>query len=224
VEDASGVVEDFEGATGLVAHGAHIFVVDADGIYRAGMVGCLGALPEVEHVTGCASLEEALSHPSVDDCALAIVSVDSDDHERSISRVLQTLGCSVLATATQLQEPRVRAAVEAGAVGVMSKTNLSTESLIVQVRAALHGAGIVPAALLPGLLSKPGAGRPAAGLNDREQGVLRLLADGRMIRDVADELCFSERTVKSVVRDAVAKLGARNRSQAIATAVREGLI
>lgn len=207
-----------------MARAGCIFIIDADGIYRAGMVVCLGALPEVEQVTGCASFEEALSHPAIDDCTLVVVSVDSDEDGRSIRRMLQTVGCRVLATATQLQEARVRAAVEAGAVGVMSKTNLSTESLVAQVRAALHGAGIVPAALLPSLVRSPGDSRPVAGLNDREQGVLRLLADGRMIRDVADELCFSERTVKSVVRDAVAKLGARNRSQAIARAVREGLI
>ena len=45
-----------------------------------------------------------------------------------------------------------------------------------------------------------------------------------MTREVATELSYSERTVKTVLRDAVMKLGARSRSQAIAFAVREGLI
>jgi DNA-binding CsgD family transcriptional regulator len=63
-----------------------------------------------------------------------------------------------------------------------------------------------------------------ARLTDREQQVLALIADGHPTREVAERLCYSERTVKSVVHDAVTKLNARSRSQAVAQAVREGLI
>ena len=44
------------------------------------------------------------------------------------------------------------------------------------------------------------------------------------VREVAQELCYSERTVKNVLHDVVTKLNARSRSQAVAFAVREGLI
>ena len=50
------------------------------------------------------------------------------------------------------------------------------------------------------------------------------IADGHAIREVAQQLCYSERTVKSVLHDVVTKLNARSRSQAVAHAVREGLI
>ena len=52
----------------------------------------------------------------------------------------------------------------------------------------------------------------------------RLHAAGHPTREVAQELCFSERTVKNVLHDVVTKLNARSRSQAVAFAVREGLI
>ena len=63
-----------------------------------------------------------------------------------------------------------------------------------------------------------------AQLTDREQQVLSLIAAGHPTREVALELSYSERTVKNVLHDVVTKLNARSRSQAVAFAVREGLI
>ena len=63
-----------------------------------------------------------------------------------------------------------------------------------------------------------------ARLSPRERRVLSLLADGLPTREVARQLSYSERTVKNVIHDVVTKLNARSRSQAIATAMREGLI
>ena len=61
-------------------------------------------------------------------------------------------------------------------------------------------------------------------LTTREQDVLRLVADGHPTREVAKHLSYSERTIKNIIHDAVTKLNARTRSQAVAEAVREGLI
>ena len=54
--------------------------------------------------------------------------------------------------------------------------------------------------------------------------LLALIAAGHPTREVAQQLCYSERTVKNVLHDVVTKLNARSRSQAVAFAVREGLI
>ncbi len=54
--------------------------------------------------------------------------------------------------------------------------------------------------------------------------MLSLIAAGHPTREVALELSYSERTVKNVLHDVVTKLNARSRSQAVAFAVREGLI
>jgi DNA-binding NarL/FixJ family response regulator len=50
------------------------------------------------------------------------------------------------------------------------------------------------------------------------------VAEGHPIREVAEQLRYSERTIKNVIHDVVTKLNVRTRSQAVAQAVREGLI
>jgi DNA-binding NarL/FixJ family response regulator len=62
------------------------------------------------------------------------------------------------------------------------------------------------------------------GLTDREIKVLRLIADGHDTNEIAQELCYSQRTVKNVVHGVTTRLQLRNRTHAVAYAVREGLI
>jgi DNA-binding NarL/FixJ family response regulator len=67
-------------------------------------------------------------------------------------------------------------------------------------------------------------GLNAHGLDDREVDVLRLLADGQSIPEIADKLCYSERTVKNILHSLISRLGVRNRTQAVAHAIRTGVI
>ena len=61
-------------------------------------------------------------------------------------------------------------------------------------------------------------------LSSREADVLRLVAEGRDTSEIAEELCYSERTVKNVLHDLTTRLQLRNRTHAVAYALREGLI
>jgi DNA-binding NarL/FixJ family response regulator len=63
-----------------------------------------------------------------------------------------------------------------------------------------------------------------ASLSPREREVMRLLAAGRTNREVADELCVGPETVKTLVARSFAKLGARKRAEAVATAQRLGIL
>jgi DNA-binding NarL/FixJ family response regulator len=95
------------------------------------------------------------------------------------------------------------------------------------VRAAASGTGVLAGDLLGSLVPSTNGHEPRAAtatLTDREQQVLALIAAGHPTREVALELSYSERTVKNVLHDVVTKLNARSRSQAVAFAVREGLI
>ena len=67
-------------------------------------------------------------------------------------------------------------------------------------------------------------GLRVTGMADREVRILRLVADGLDTREIAGELNYSERTVKNVLHDVTTRFQLRNRSQAVAYAVREGLI
>jgi DNA-binding NarL/FixJ family response regulator len=68
-----------------------------------------------------------------------------------------------------------------------------------------------------------GVGR-APSWTDREVAVLRLLAQGMSTREVARALCWSERTIKNVVSDLTTRHGLRNRTHAVAVAVRTGVV
>lgn len=205
-----------------------IFIVDPNAIFRMGMVSYLGSLPGIGPVGGCGSTSEAWEHDDLDDVELVLADLAIGHIGMFIGQVRQRLGRPVLVTTASWDRDAALEAVGANAIGVVCKDGLSAESLGVQVRAALHGAGVVPPQLLlslveDGTVASTGASR-RSGLTTRECAVLRLIADGRMTREVATELSYSERTVKTVLRDAAVKLGARSRSQAVAFAVREGLI
>jgi len=62
------------------------------------------------------------------------------------------------------------------------------------------------------------------GLTEREIKVLTLIADGHDTNEIAQQLCYSQRTVKNVLHGVTTRLQLRNRTHAVAYAVREGLI
>ena len=65
---------------------------------------------------------------------------------------------------------------------------------------------------------------PPSVLGARELMALRLLADGCDTREIARHLCYSERTVKYIIGTVTDRLGVRNRTHAVAHAIRHGLI
>jgi DNA-binding NarL/FixJ family response regulator len=101
------------------------------------------------------------------------------------------------------------------------------------VRHAAAGDGSVPPDLLGRLLRQVGRlqrqvlaprGLTFTGLSEREVDVLRLVADGLDTSEIARHLSYSERTIKNVIHDITTRLQLRNRAQAVAYAMREGLI
>ncbi len=70
----------------------------------------------------------------------------------------------------------------------------------------------------------PGRRLAEANLTDREAEVLRLIAQGRSNSEIAAELFLGVETVKTHVRNVLAKLGARDRVQAVITAYESGFI
>ena len=71
------------------------------------------------------------------------------------------------------------------------------------------------------VLSKSGEDR---GLDRRRLEVLRLLAEGANTRQIGESLRYSDRTIKTLIQDIERALGAKSRAQAVAEAVRKGLI
>lgn len=210
-----------------------VLVVDPHSIYRCGLVQCLRELDGVATVDEASSVEDAVRESALDGRGLVVLDYDLPGAQGLARSASERHGARVLACSARCEEDRMLSAVEAGVVGFLAKETLTPESLAGAVGAATNGNGVIATELIGSLLAGVSRvsrevlaprGLSLARLTEREQRVLRLIADGHPTREVAEELCYSERTVKNVVHDIVTKLNARSRSQAIAHAVREGLI
>jgi DNA-binding NarL/FixJ family response regulator len=217
---------------GVTSPQASLFVVNPHSIFRLGLTTCLESFPLVGSVAGAPTVAEARRHRDLEDADVLVVDVGAEGAHDLMREVRDDRGARVVAIGANWSADAALAAVEAGAVAVVRNETLCAESLEATVRATLQGSMVLPPDLVGGLLSVGGAegdegvsGRASRSrLTTREEQVLRLIADGHATREVAAELCYSERTVKNVLHDAVTKLGARTRSHAVAHAVRSGLI
>jgi len=117
------------------------------------------------------------------------------------------------------------AAIEAGCSGYITKDSAVGEA-ISAVRAAHAGEALISPAMLARLLPKLRRDYRGVGssLTDREREVLRLLAQGSQNQAVADQLFLSVNTVRKHVQSILTKLGAHSKLEAVAIAVREGVI
>jgi DNA-binding NarL/FixJ family response regulator len=207
-----------------------LFVLDTHTIYRRGLVACLDLLDDVESVADADCVRDAWEHPALFAADLVLIDPKLAGGEDFVGAVREATGAAVIVCSSDTGQESVVRALQAGALGYLRKDELTPEALGAAVRAAASGTGVLAGDLLGSLVPVtnghgPAATRAAAAtLTDREQQVLSLIAAGHPTREVALELSYSERTVKNVLHDVVTKLNARSRSQAVAFAVREGLI
>ncbi len=136
----------------------------------------------------------------------------------------------VVLTTFDLDEYVLRA-IRAGASGFLLK-DAPPEDLLAAIRTVHHGDAVIAPSATKRLLehlatSLPGDAEPHPGLaalTDREREVLVLMARGRSNTEIGAELFVAEATVKTHVGRVLAKLGARDRVQAVVTAYESGLI
>jgi DNA-binding NarL/FixJ family response regulator len=113
----------------------------------------------------------------------------------------------------------IQRALEAGVRGYLLKS-MPPKELVEAIRQVHQGKKRIPPELATQLAEHLGD----ESLTDREVEVLRHVAGGRRNRDIAERLFISEETVKVHVKHIMEKLGAADRTQAVAIAVRRGII
>ena len=163
-----------------------------------------------------------------------LVSDEVDSPAVRAIRALHREGCSrVVLVVTRLDDAGLLGAVEAGACGILRRSEAVAERVAEAVLTAARGDGSVPPDLLGRLLSQVSRlqqqvlaprGLSLNGFTEREVDVLRLLSEGWDTADIASKLAYSERTVKNVIHDITARLQLRNRTHAVAYAMRAGVI
>ncbi|MBP2474418.1 DNA-binding NarL/FixJ family response regulator [Crossiella equi] len=196
-----------------------------DAISRAGVAAALRSRPEVLLVD---SLEVR------PDAVVLVVTDRTDTRTQQLLRGLQVRGnTKVVLIAGEMDDTDLLTAVETGVSAVVRRSEATPETLVRLVRAAAAGEGALPPDLLGRLLNRVSRlqrnvlrpnGMSLAGMSERETDVLRLVADGLDTREIAEQLCYSQRTVKSILHDITNRFQLRNRSHAVAFALREGLI
>ena len=202
-----------------------VYAFAEDPLSQAGIATLLRPRPEVEVV----------DNGAIDRAEVAVVAVDEVTTETArIIRGLQRDGCPrIVLVVTRLDDAGLLAGVEAGACGFLRRKEVTPERLVVVIQAAASGEGAVPPDLLGRLLVQVSQlhsqvlapqGIGLSGLNEREIDVLRLIAEGLDTLEIAGKLAYSERTVKAIIHDVTTRLCLRNRSHAVAYAVRHGLI
>jgi DNA-binding NarL/FixJ family response regulator len=124
-------------------------------------------------------------------------------------------GLGIVAHGERPERHLASAALQAGASAYVSRT-ASAELLQQAVQAALAQERFIDPAVPP----KGSRGK----LTKRQREILQLLANGESTTVAARELDLSEETIKTHTKNALARLGARNRTHAVAIALRESLI
>jgi DNA-binding NarL/FixJ family response regulator len=137
----------------------------------------------------------------------------------------------VVVVVSKLDDRALLEGYEAGASGFVRRREAAPERLVAVVLAVARGEVTVPPDLVGGILthlsrlqSGDRGGTLKVGLSPREADVLRLASQGLETSEIALRLSYSERTVKGVVRDITTRLQLRNRTHAVAYAVKHGLI
>jgi NarL family two-component system response regulator LiaR len=130
----------------------------------------------------------------------------------------------VIALTSAMDADTVTAAMQAGATSYLLK-NVSTDQLALAIRAAYRGERTLAPEATQALITA--ATRPATAhynLSDREREVLRYVVEGLTNGEIADRMYISRSTVKFHVSSLLAKLNVTTRGEAIAIALKNGLI
>jgi DNA-binding NarL/FixJ family response regulator len=208
-----------------------VVLADDHPLIREGLVAMLQPSEEVEVVGEAGGGRELLtlvdSHrPDVVLVDIRMPDMDGLEAVRQIRvRFPET---KALMLTVHDEEAYVTEAVRAGATGYLLKT-VSGEELIKGILTVAEGKAMLHPAVTRKLIDEfsdlaRGEGRDEPQLSQREQEVLQLLAYGKANKEIARELGIGAQTVKTHVSHIFAKLGAADRTGAVALALRKGLV
>ncbi len=205
-------------------------IVDDQQIIREGLAGMLSSEPDLELVgvaeNGQEALELALAaRPHLVLMDLRMPVMGGAQAIREIRKVLPQTRFVVLTVYDNDEE--LFEALRAGAKAFLLK-DVSREELVSVMRSVAAGKAHLQPELTSMLLDRlteiPDASQVEVHVTEREVAVLQLLAQGESNKEIAVGLSISEHTVKSHVGNILAKLEARDRTEAVTKAIQKGLI
>jgi DNA-binding NarL/FixJ family response regulator len=166
---------------------------------------------------------------------VSVVAIETaDEPALQVMRSLRAQGCNhLVVVVNSLSDEDLMATVEAGAGSIVWRSRASASWLAQTVINAAEGEAALPPEILSRLLKQvtrlrrhvlAPRGLTFNGLSSRERDILKLAAEGLDTEEIAHKLSYSKRTVTSSLHDISVRYQLRNRTHAVAYAIREGLI
>jgi len=208
-----------------------VLIADDEPLVRSGL---RAILESEEDLVVVGEVEDGADVPSAvrrlrPDLVLMDVRMPRIDGIEATRRLLAAAGAQpkVLVVTTFENDEYVYDALRAGASGFLLK-RAPAEEIVHTIRTTMVGDALVFPRAIRTLAETYGPGPDnavaRAGLTEREQEVLRLVAAGRTNAEIARELYVGLETVKTHVAGLLAKLGARDRTQAAIAAFESGFV
>jgi DNA-binding NarL/FixJ family response regulator len=209
-----------------------VLIVDDHPVFRRGLLMILGAHADIEVVGEAADGIEAVEKASELQPSVVIMDIQmprSNGVEATEELRKVAPNSKVLILTVSEKNGDVFEAMQAGAKGYLLK-HVDIEELVAAVKAVAMGNIIISQSIAGKLIDYL---RPASELSEsngtpalsiREIEVLRLVASGSSNREVADQLSICEATVKAHLRNIMDKMQVKNRAQAVARAISNGVL
>ncbi len=206
-----------------------VLVVDDHPVVRKGLAMILAEEPEIREVgeaDSAAALLRLLGSSAWD-----VVVLDISLPDRSGLEVLKDIkamrpGLPVLILSMHPEDQYAPRVLKTGAAGFVSKES-AAEELVNAVKKVVGGGRYVSPSLaerLAELIDDDYRGAPHERLSDREFQVMRMLAQGKRLKDIADELCLSVKTVSTYRARVLEKMGMESNAELTYYAVKNGLM
>lgn len=207
-----------------------VVLCDDHRVVRTGLRLILESEREIRVVGEAATAEEATEAATVHapDVVVMDIGLHGTNGIEATRRVRESSPCTrVLVLTMQEDVAYVRQAFAAGATGYLLKDAADVE-LVAAVRTVAAGGTYVHPSLGAALLTAPSPGRRVSGpggeLTEREESVLRLLAQGHTNAEIARELYLSVRTVETHRMHVTQKLQRHSRAELMTVAREHGLL
>lgn len=206
-----------------------VMLVDDHAMVRAGLKVLLEQMPDIHVVGEAASGSQAIERVKQlqPDVILMDLSMPGMDGIEAIQRILAILpGQHIIVLTGFLDEERLVQAVRAGAQGCVDKT-IPPEDLVQAIRDVSLGKPSLSSGLAWRVLREMTGNETRQQknkLSEREIEVLRLMTQGKLDAEIAQELVLTEVTVRTHISRILTKLGLENRIQAALYGLRSGLV
>jgi DNA-binding NarL/FixJ family response regulator len=206
-----------------------VLIADDQALVRSGFRMIVEARPDLEVVGEAEDGEQAveLARELEPDVVLLDIRMPNLDGLEATRRIVAAGSAArILILTTFDVDEYVYEAIRAGASGFLLK-DVRPAELIDAIRVVADGNALLGPSAVGRLLERfagPSDGASLGSLTEREQQILRLLAEGLSNGEIAEVLVVSEATVKTHVSNLLRKLGVRDRVQAVIAAYDAGLV